>query len=238
VKLILLGPPGAGKGTQSKILESRYGVAQISTGDMLRAEVKARTVLGLEAASAIDAGQLVSDDILVRMIADRIKLADCEKGFILDGFPRTTGQAEALDELLGERNIELDAVIDIVVDAPALIERIAGRFTCAGCGEGYHDGFKRPKIAGNCDKCERTGFVRRPDDNAETLNTRLAAYSIETTPIIPYYRAKGRLYSVDGMAAMVDVAAQIESILRTVRSAGSANSTATGSNIHVQERVF
>jgi adenylate kinase len=238
VKLILLGPPGAGKGTQSKILESRYGVAQISTGDMLRAEVKARTALGLEAKSVIDAGKLVSDDILVRMIADRIKLSDCAKGFILDGFPRTTRQAEALDELLCQRDIELDAVIEIVVDAPALIERIAGRFTCASCGEGYHDGFKRPTIAGICDKCDGTDLVRRPDDNAETVKTRLSAYSADTAPIISYYRAKGRLYSVDGMATMIDVAVHIESILQTVKSAESANLTTAGSNVHVQERVF
>jgi adenylate kinase len=238
VKLILLGPPGAGKGTQSRILETRYGVAQISTGDMLRAEVKARTALGLEAKSVIDAGKLVSDEILISMIAERIKLSDCARGFILDGFPRTTRQAAALDELLSARNIELDAVIEIGVDAPALIERIAGRFTCAHCGEGYHDNFKRTMIAGICDICGGTEFVRRPDDNAETVATRLTAYSVDTAPIIPYYQAKGRLFRVDGMAKMDDVGAHIETILRTLKRGGGASLPTTDSNVHVQERVL
>jgi len=225
VKLILLGPPGAGKGTQSKLLEKRYGVAQISTGDMLRAEVKAQTVLGLEAKSAMNAGKLVSDGILVRMIADRIKQPDCAKGFILDGFPRTTPQAEALDAMLREQDIELDAVIELAVDAAALIDRISGRFTCANCGEGYHDGFKRLTKAGTCDKCSGTEFIRRPDDKAETVHTRLSAYNVATAPIIPFYRAKGRLHSVDGMATMADVEAHIEAILQTVKDGQCANSS-------------
>lgn len=213
MQLILLGPPGAGKGTQSKLLESHYGVAQISTGDMLRAEVKAGTPIGLEAKSVMDAGQLVSDDILVRMIGERIGRPDCKNGFILDGFPRTVPQAEALDKMLSARGIELDAVIELKVNEAILVERISGRFTCAECGEGYHDRFKRPRQDGKCDVCGGTSFTRRPDDNADTVQARLDAYNAQTAPILPYYKAKGRLYTVDGMAEMADVEAQIAAIL-------------------------
>ncbi len=216
MELILLGPPGAGKGTQSKLLETRYGVAQISTGDMLRAEVKAGSPIGLEAKSVMDAGKLVSDDILIRMIGERIKRPDCAKGFILDGFPRTVPQAEALDRLLTARGRKLDAVIELKVDEPALVERIAGRYSCAKCGEGYHDKFKQPKIPGVCDKCGGTEFVRRPDDKAETVHARLEAYNAQTAPILPYYKAKGILFTVDGMADMDEVEAQIEKVLRDI----------------------
>jgi adenylate kinase len=216
MELILLGPPGAGKGTQSKLLETRYGVAQISTGDMLRAEVKAGTPLGLEAKGVMAAGGLVADDLIIRMLADRIAQPDCEHGFILDGFPRTVPQAEALDKLLHDTKVDLDAVIELKVDEPMLVERISGRFTCAKCGTGYHDKFKLPHIADTCDKCGSHDFSRRPDDKAETVHARLEAYRADTLPIIPYYQAKGRLFTVDGMADMAEVEAQIEAILRQV----------------------
>ncbi len=216
MELILLGPPGAGKGTQSKFLEARYGVAQISTGDMLRAEVKAGSPIGLEAKSVMDAGKLVSDDILIRMIGERIHRPDCSKGFILDGFPRTVPQAEALDRLLHETAVDLDAVIELKVDEVVLVERISGRFTCAKCGSGYHDKFKQPKQSGICDVCGSHDFIRRPDDKAETVHARLEAYNGQTAPILPYYKAKGRLYTVDGMAEMDEVQAQIEAVLRRV----------------------
>jgi adenylate kinase len=216
VELILLGPPGAGKGTQSKFLETRYGVAQISTGDMLRAEVKAGTPIGLEAKGIMDAGGLVSDDLIIRMIGERISRPDCAKGFILDGFPRTVPQAEALDRLLHETAVDLDAVIELKVDEAVLVERISGRFTCAKCGAGYHDTFRKPKKEGVCDTCGGTEFTRRPDDKAETVHARLDAYNVQTAPILPYYQAQGRLYSVDGMAEMDEVQAQIEAVLRKI----------------------
>jgi adenylate kinase len=216
VELILLGPPGAGKGTQSKLLESRYGVAQISTGDMLRAEVKAGSPIGLEAKGIMAAGGLVSDDLIIRLIGERIGRPDCTKGFILDGFPRTVPQAEALDKFLHETAVDLDAVIELKVDEAVLVERISGRFTCAKCGTGYHDRFKQPKTPGVCDACGGTEFTRRPDDKAETVHARLEAYRADTLPILPYYESKKRLFSVDGMAEMDEVQSQIEAVLRKV----------------------
>lgn len=213
MNIILLGPPGAGKGTQARQLEELYGLIQLSTGDMLRGAIKRGEPLGLQAKSIMDAGQLVPDGLMIDLIFDRITRPDCAKGFILDGFPRTVAQAEALDIMLKTENMALDAVVELAVDEPKLIERVAGRFTCAKCGEGYHDTFKKPKVAGVCDKCSSTEFTRRSDDNAETMKSRLAAYHEQTAPILPYYQSKGILKSVDGMAPMGDVFAQIKQIL-------------------------
>jgi adenylate kinase len=213
MNLILLGPPGAGKGTQAKRLEGKHGLVQLSTGDMLRAAVASGSALGRQAKQVMEAGQLMPDDIIIRMIAERIAQPDAKRGFVLDGFPRTEAQAEALAKMLAEHGRKLDAVIELGVDEAALIERIAGRFTCAACGAGYHDKYQRPKREGVCDKCGGTSFVRRPDDNAETLKTRLAAYRAQTAPIIPYYRSRGLLRRVDGMAAPDEVTRQIEAIL-------------------------
>jgi adenylate kinase len=217
LNLILLGPPGAGKGTQAKKLTDERGLVQLSTGDMLRAEVASGSPLGLEAKKVMDAGQLVSDAIVIGMIDKRTDQPDCAKGFVLDGFPRTEPQAEALDAMLAKKGKKIDAVIELSVDEAALVERISGRFTCAKCGTGYHDKFARPKKDGICDKCGSTEFVRRADDNAETVKARLVAYRKQTAPILPYYKAKGLLHSVDGMADMSDVARQIDRVLDGVK---------------------
>jgi len=213
MNIILLGPPGAGKGTQAQRLQSDVGMVQLSTGDMLRAAVKSGSPLGQKAKGIMEAGQLVPDDLMVGLIEDRIGQPDCAKGFILDGFPRTTAQAKALDTMLAKLGRKLDRVTEMEVDEAALTERIVGRFTCAKCGTGYHDTFKRPKVEGVCDVCGSKEFTRRKDDNAETMKTRMAAYRAQTEPLLPYYRGKGVLRKVDGMATMEEVYRQIRAVL-------------------------
>ncbi len=216
MNLILLGPPGAGKGTQAKRLQEILGIPQLSTGDMLRALASQGSKLGIKAKGFMDAGQLVPDDVMIDMIAERIDEPDCGKGFILDGFPRTLAQAEALDEMLGRLERKLDRVIEMAVDDEALVERITGRFACARCGAGYHDVFQRPREDGVCDACGHTEFVRRADDTAETVRARLEAYHAQTAPLLPYYRKRGVLSSVDGMAGIDAVARQIETLFERV----------------------
>jgi adenylate kinase len=209
MKLVLLGPPGAGKGTQAERIADRYKIAHLSTGDMLREAVAAGTGVGRRAKSIMDAGRLVPDDVINRLVAERIEEPDCARGFVLDGFPRTLAQAEALDALLEERGERLDAVLEFAVDDEALIERISGRFACARCGAGYHDSFKQPRVAGVCDACGSREFVRREDDKAETVRARLEAYHAQTAPLLPYYRDRGLLVTVDGMAGIDEVSAEI-----------------------------
>ena len=214
MNIVLLGPPGAGKGTQAKRLEELRGLKQLSTGDMLRAAVAAGTPLGLQAKQVMESGQLVRDDLMVAMIAERIAQADCAKGFVLDGFPRTVQQAEALDAMLAERGRgHIDRVIELAVDEPALIQRIAGRYVCASCGEGYHDLFRPAKVGGVCDRCGGKEFLRRPDDKAEAVAVRLEAYRRQTAPILPYYQSRGLLRRVDGMGSPAAVAKEIDQIL-------------------------
>jgi adenylate kinase len=212
MNIILLGPPGAGKGTQAKRLVSTRGMVQLSTGDMLRAAVASGSPVGLKAKAVMEAGELVSDAIVSALIGERLD-AMGEAGAIFDGFPRTRAQAEALDLLLAERGRSLDFVIELGVDEDELVERIAGRFTCSRCGAGYHDRFKLPRTDQVCDTCGSTEFIRRPDDNAETVRTRLAEYRAKTAPILPYYEARGLVRRVDGMGRVDEVAAAIDAIL-------------------------
>jgi adenylate kinase len=213
MNVILLGPPGAGKGTQAQRLQHDLGMVQLSTGDMLRAAVASGSELGQKAKGIMEAGKLVPDELMVGLIKDRIAQPDAAKGFILDGFPRTEAQAKALDTMLSTAGKKLDKVIEMEVDEKALTERIVGRYTCAKCGTGYHDKFKRPKVDGVCDVCGSREFTRRKDDTAETMKTRMAAYRAQTEPLLPYYRARGVLKKVDGMAAMDQVYGQIRAVL-------------------------
>ncbi|OYX66216.1 MAG: adenylate kinase [Sphingomonadales bacterium 32-64-17] len=213
MNIILLGPPGAGKGTQAARLVARHGMRQLSTGDMLRAAVKAQTPVGLEAKAVMDRGELVSDAIVSALIDEELASMGADTGAIFDGYPRTAAQAEALDALLAKHSRQLRHVIELEVNEDALVERITGRFTCANCGEGYHDQFKQPKVEGVCDKCGGTEFKRRPDDNEETVRTRMTEYRAKTAPILPIYDARGIVTRIDGMGDIDVVSESIERVL-------------------------
>lgn len=213
MNIILLGPPGAGKGTQAARLVAARGMVQLSTGDMLRAAVKAGTPVGLQAKAVMDAGALVSDEIVSALIGEALDRMGPDQGAIFDGYPRTVAQAETLETILAGRGRTLDHVIELDVDEEALVDRITGRFTCASCGAGYHDRYKQPAVEGVCDSCGGTEFKRRPDDNAETVRTRMAEYRAKTAPILPHYEARGLVSRVDGMAEMDEVTAAIGAIL-------------------------
>jgi adenylate kinase len=215
--IILLGPPGAGKGTQAKELATRRGLVQLSTGDMLRSAVAAGTEIGIKAKPIMESGGLVPDEIVIGILAERIEQPDCGNGVILDGFPRTLPQASALDAVLKKKRSRLDAVIELKVDDKVLVERISGRFSCARCGEGYHDAFKPPRVSGVCDVCQGTQFTRRKDDAPETVRDRLLVYYRDTSPLLGYYYCKGNLHAVDGMAPIEEVAAAIAGILDGIK---------------------
>ena len=213
MRLILLGPPGAGKGTQAKRISALYGIPQLSTGDMLREAIANGTEIGLRAKSVMESGKLVSDEIVNGIVAERIRQPDAENGFILDGYPRTLEQADAVQRMLDGHGSALDAVVELRVDDDLLVERVAGRFTCGNCGEGYHDEFKKPSTPGVCDVCGSDQFKRRPDDNAETMRTRLGAYYKETAPLVGYYYAKDMLRRVDGMGSIDEVLESVRTVL-------------------------
>ena len=213
MNIILLGPPGAGKGTQATRLERERGMVQLSTGDMLREAVAAGTEIGRKAKAVMDAGELVSDEIVTGILSARLDQPDVAQGFILDGYPRTAAQAEALERLLAEKGMKLDHIIELVVNEDALVDRITGRFSCAKCGEGYHDRYKQPEVPGLCDVCGSQEFKRRPDDTEETVRNRMAEYRAKTAPILPFYESRGIVTRVDGMAHIAEVSAAIETIL-------------------------
>jgi adenylate kinase len=213
LNIILLGPPGAGKGTQASRLETERDMVQLSTGDMLRAARKADTPLGAKVAAVMDSGALVSDEIVSALIDEKLGTLAAGQGTIFDGYPRTAAQAESLDAILAKHGRKLDTVIELEVDEDALVERIVGRYTCSACGAGYHDRFKQPAVAGVCDVCGSTEFKRRPDDNEETVRTRMAEYRAKTLPILPFYETRGLVTRVDGMADIAQVSAQIAAIL-------------------------
>jgi len=233
--LILLGPPGAGKGTQAKILEDHFGLVQLSTGDLLREAVAAGTDAGKAAKSVMEAGELVSDEIVINILRDRLGDPDCSAGVILDGFPRTIPQAEALSELLTSQGTQVHAAISLEVQDEAMVERISGRHTCDGCGEGYHEAFKRPVVEGVCDKCGGQKFRRRADDNADTVRRRLVAYHNETAPLIAFYEGKGALKTLDAMGeinAITDALRQIvRPIVVDVRGVHAATKTSNSSQM-------
>lgn len=214
--LILLGPPGAGKGTQARVLEERFGLIQLSTGDLLRAAVASGSEAGQAAKAVMEAGGLVSDDIVLAVLSDRLEAPDVAKGVILDGFPRTAGQAEALDKMLAERGQKIDAAISLEVDDAEMVSRVAGRYTCARCGEGFHDTFKTPAIPGVCDKCGGTDMKRRADDNAETVASRLSAYHAQTAPLIAYYAERGVLQRLDAMGPIDTIASNLGELVERV----------------------
>ncbi|TCD13101.1 adenylate kinase [Oricola cellulosilytica] len=216
MRLILLGPPGAGKGTQAQRLVTKYGIPQLSTGDMLRAAVKSGTEVGRRAEAVMNAGKLVSDDIVNAIVSERIDQDDCANGFILDGYPRTLVQADAVEEMLAAKGLSLDVVIELQVDDDVLVDRISGRYSCAACGAVYHDTLRKPEKDGVCDSCEATEFKRRADDQPDKVWTRLQAYYKETSPLIGYYYAKGMLKSVDGLQSIDEVAEAIDELLDAI----------------------